>query len=69
MLLAAPARRASRLLGTEDGRGGGCATTNPFSTGQSLLHPVKTSSMFLPPVMTIFPEKKQSSTTGEASGL
>lgn len=48
--------------------GGGCATMNPLSVGQSRLHPVNTSSMVLPPVITIFPEKKHRSTTGDASG-
>ena len=38
-------------------------------TGQSRDQPEYTSSMVLPPVMTIFPEKKQSSTTGDDSGL
>ena len=39
-----------------------------LSTGQSWRQPEKTSSMVLPPVMTILPEKKHSSTTGEDSG-
>jgi hypothetical protein len=42
---------------------------NPRSVGHSLAHPVNTSSMVLPPVITIFPEKKHSKTTGELSGL
>lgn len=37
-------------------------------TGHSLPHPVNTSSMFFPPVITIFPEKKHSRTTGDDSG-
>ncbi len=50
----------------------GCSTDSvvmkPCSVGHSRLHPEYTSSMVLPPVMTIFPEKKHRSTTGEASG-
>ncbi len=38
------------------------------SVGHSLFHPLNTSSMVLPPVMTTLPEKKHSSTTGDASG-
>lgn len=39
-----------------------------LSVGHRRLHPLKTSSIVFPPVITIFPEKKQSSTTGDASG-
>lgn len=49
--------------------GGGWETINVFRMGQSLLHPVNTSCMFFPPVITIFPEKKHRRTTGDASGL
>ena len=40
----------------------------PFRMGQRRFHPEKMSCMVLPPVMTILPEKKHRSTTGEASG-
>ena len=43
-------------------------TMNDFRIGHSRLHPVNTSCMFFPPVMTILPEKKHRRTTGEASG-
>lgn len=43
-------------------------TTNLRSVGQRRPHPEYTSSMVLPPVITIFPEKKHSRTTGDASG-
>lgn len=46
-----------------------CGFTNFLSVGHRRSHPAYTSSMFLPPVMTIFPEKKQRSTTGESCGL
>jgi len=36
--------------------------------GQRRPHPEYTSAMVLPPVMTIFPEKKHRSTTGDDSG-
>lgn len=42
---------------------------NRFSTGHSRFHPLNTSSIVLPPVITTLPEKKHSSTTGDASGL
>lgn len=41
---------------------------NRRSVGHSRFHPLNTSSMVLPPVMTTLPEKKHSSTTGDASG-
>ncbi len=46
----------------------GCATTNARRVGHSRFQPEYTSSMVLPPVMTILPEKKHSRTTGEDSG-
>ncbi len=42
---------------------------NRFRIGHSLFHPAYTSCIFLPPVMTIFPEKKHRRTTGDDSGL
>ena len=44
-------------------------TMKPLRMGHSLLQPENTSSMVLPPVITIFPEKKHNRTTGEDSGL
>jgi hypothetical protein len=37
--------------------------------GHRLSHPEEISAAHFPPVMTIFPEKKQSNTTGQLSGL
>lgn len=41
---------------------------NCLRMGHSRLHPLYTSPIVFPPVITIFPEKKQSSTTGDDSG-
>jgi hypothetical protein len=42
--------------------------TKTRSVGHSRRQPSMTSRSVLPPVMTIFPEKKQRRTTGEACG-
>jgi hypothetical protein len=57
----------------DDGRGASAgkssdAFTKTFTVGHSRRHPSATSRSVLPPVMTIFPEKKHSRTTGEACG-
>jgi hypothetical protein len=39
-----------------------------LSVGHSMFHPLNTSSIVFPPVITTLPEKKHRSTTGDASG-
>jgi len=64
----------SSSVGVSGGGGDSCsgnsseARTKTFTVGHSLRQPSDTSRSVLPPVMTIFPEKKHSSTTGDACG-
>lgn len=41
---------------------------NRCSVGHKRCHPLNTSSMVFPPVITIFPEKKHNKTTGDDPG-